>query len=890
MAFGINILKSIFLILLIWTVSGFGLNAQLNNGSAASDFSLTDVYNNSYNLYSKMGTNKSAVVEFGVTWCHYCWDFHQSHVMRDIYNNYASETTVIFMEADYATNTECLFGPANCNYLSQGDFVTGMPYTIANLSPTNGSNVIADYNVIYYPLLYTISPDKRVWELKTQTYLEVENWIRYSFKLNATANLTHCFCGFNGKINLNTVGGFGNLKFNWSNGQTSRNLENLAPGSYQVTITDDNGYYKKFGPWIINAPPKMLEISNNKLNHVKCYADNTGSIEIQSRYGVAPYSYSWSNGNSTSKIDQLSAGPYKVTVTDQVGCSVTAFYVINQTTDINFSGTSTTDVCETTSGSIQLYAQGGTPPYKYDIGNGFQNKVLFPNLNGGKDYQIQLLDANNCRDSIKLYVPLTRKPTLKIFGDSVLNCKVKQTQLMGKVISNSLKYNWKHSTDSTFYSKDSIITVTNSGQYYLTIKDTITGCSNLDSFHVMVDQTVPTISIHQPDTLSCIKPQINLDASASSNGPNFSYLWSTSTGQINGSPNSPVVNVTKAGTYLFYIENILNFCNNIDSIELQEKTKPTADFLVSIADQEIKLNNLSIGLPEKFYWDFGDGQQSNEANPKHKYQNYGGYKICLNIENECGTDSKCISIFISKPGVLKIATSEVVHVACFGEASGSIQIKAEGGQPPYKFQWSNQDTTSSIYNLRSGNYIVSITDQQNFIIEKEFIILQPGELLLDQIDLTPASSGQANGRIYLNNSGGVKPYQYVWSNGMTTNPIEMLKSGSYQVQLTDANLCMKEFGPFEIKELTSINENQKIPVIKLRTDPVNRLIYLNIESEMLENFTISISDVFGNGFLSKKLSGKHFHEILESQNLNSGVYFLTVQFANKQKLIKFLWY
>ncbi|MBK7360474.1 MAG: SprB repeat-containing protein [Saprospiraceae bacterium] len=58
---------------------------------------------------------------------------------------------------------------------------------------------------------------------------------------------------------------------------------------------------------------------------MKCYGDNTGSIEIQSRYGVAPYSYSWSNGNSTSKIDQLSAGPYKVTVTDHVGCSVTGF-------------------------------------------------------------------------------------------------------------------------------------------------------------------------------------------------------------------------------------------------------------------------------------------------------------------------------------------------------------------------------------------------------------------------------------------------------------------------------------------------------------------------------------------------------------------------------------
>lgn len=890
MAFAITKIKYLFLGLLISSVSIFGLNAQLNNGSVAADFSLTDVYNNSYNLYSKMGSNKSAVVEFGVTWCHYCWDFHQSHVMRDIYNNYASETTVIFMEADYATNTECLFGPANCNYLTQGDFVTGMPYTIANLSPTNGSNVIADYNVIYYPLLYTISPDKRVWELKTQTYLEVENWIRYSFKLNATANLTHCFCGFNGKINLNTVGGFGNLKFNWSNGQTSRNLENLSPGSYQVTITDDNGYFKSFGPWIINAPPKMLEISSNKLNHVKCYGDHTGSIEIQSRYGVAPYSYSWSNGNSSSKIDQVGAGPYKVTVTDHVGCSVTAFYVINQTTDINFSGTSTIDVCETSSGSIQLFVQGGTPPYKFDIGNGFQNKVLFPNLNGEKDYLVQLLDANNCRDSLKLYVPLTRKPTLKIFGDSVLNCKVKQTQLMGKVPSNSLKYNWKHSTDSTFYSKDSIITVTKSGQYYLTIKDTITGCSNLDSFHVMVDQTVPTISIHQPDTLSCIKLQTNLDASASSSGPNFSYLWSTSTGQINGSPNSSVVNVTKAGTYLFYIENTLNYCNKTDSIQLQEKTKPTADFLVSIADQEIKLNNLSIGLPEKFYWDFGDGHFSSEASPKHSYQNYGEYKICLNVENECGLDSKCISIFITKPGALTIASSEAMHVACFGEASGSIQIKVEGGQPPYKFQWSNQDTTSSIYNLKSGNYKVSITDQQNFIIEKEFTILQPGELLLDQIDLTPASSGQANGRIYLNNSGGVKPYQYVWSNGMTTNPIEMLKSGSYQLQLTDANLCIKEFGPFVVKELSAVDDHPGFELIKLFPNPNEKVIYIELESKTNENLHISIKDIYGHSCFIKKFTEKQIKSELDIQNLPAGIYFLTLQSGNQYKAIKFLWY
>ncbi len=890
MAFAITKLKYLFLGLLISWISGFGLNAQLNNGSVAADFSLTDVHNNSYNLYSKMGSNKSAVVEFGVTWCHYCWDFHQSHVMRDIYNNYASETTVIFMEADYATNTECLYGPANCNYLSQGDFVTGMPYTIANLSPTNGSNVIADYNVIYYPLLYTISPDKRVWELKTQTYLEVENWIRYSFRLNATANLTHCFCGFNGKINLNTIGGFGNLKFNWSNGQTSRNLEDLGPGSYQVTITDDNGYYKNFGPWIINAPPKMLEISSNKLNHVKCYSDNTGSIEIQSRYGVAPYSYSWSNGNSTSKIDQLSAGPYKVTVTDHVGCSVSGFYVINQTSAINFSAITTPDICETTTGSIQLLAQGGTPPYKYDIGNGYQNKALFQNLIGGKTYPVQLLDVNNCRDSLKTYVPQTIKPILNIIGDSILNCKIKNSKLQSKGLATSVKYNWKNLEDSAFHSKDSFILVAKSGHYILSVKDTLTSCINEDSFQLSVDQVIPSIAIQNPDTLSCFITQTQLDASASSTGANFLYRWSTTNGLINGPLDSLLVRVSKAGNYELEITNSVNHCTNKAGIKLLEKTKPIADFISKTDNLEIELINTSSGLPDQFYWDFEDGHHSFEPNPKHSYQNYGEYNICLKVENECGNNTICTPVFIFKPGILSIASSELKHVRCYGEATGSIQIKTEGGQPPYRYLWNNQDTTSTVKQLTAGNYQVNITDQLHNTIVQEFTILQPDEIVLDQAVISPASSGLNNGKIELVNSGGIKPYQYNWSNGMTSNPIELISAGTYYVEVTDANLCVKEFGPFVVKKVTALDENYGFELIKLVANPYEKLIYIELQSKTNENLTISIKDVYNHSCLLKQFTEKQIQSKLDVRNLPAGIYFICIQSGNQQKVIKFLWY
>lgn len=323
---------------------------------------------------------------------------------------------------------------------------------------------------------------------------------------------------------------------------------------------------------------------------------------------------------------------------------------------------------------------------------------------------------------------------------------------------------------------------------------------NEDSFQVKVDQLIPNIAIQNPDTLSCFKTQIQLNASASSTGANFLYRWSTSNGLINGLSDSLLISVSKAGNYELEITNIGNYCTNKEGISILEKTKPIADFISKTDNLEIELFNTSSGLPDQFYWDFGDGHHSFEPNPKHRYENYGEYNICLQVENECGNNTICTPVFIFKPGILSIASSELKHVGCYGEATGSIQIITEGGQPPYRYLWNNQDTTSTIKHLTAGNYLVNITDQLNNTIAQEFTILQPDEIILDQAEISPASAGLNNGKIKLFNSGGIQPYQYNWSNGMSSNPIELISAGTYYVELTDANLCVKEFGPLLLKK------------------------------------------------------------------------------------------
>jgi hypothetical protein len=55
---------------------------------------------------------------------------------------------------------------------------------------------------------------------------------------------------------------------------------------------------------------------------------------------------------------------------------------------------------------------------------------------------------------------------------------------------------------------------------------------------------------------------------------------------------------------------------------------------------EIRFTDLSFFDPEVWHWDFGDGQTSEEINPRHTYED-GFYHPCLTVSNPYGQDSMC---------------------------------------------------------------------------------------------------------------------------------------------------------------------------------------------------------------------------------------------------------
>ncbi len=477
-------------------------------------------------------------------------------------------------------------------------------------------------------------------------------------------------------------------------------------------------------------------------------------------------------------------------------------------------------------------------------------------------------------------------PDISTSGDTLLNCKIDRLQLEGHSSSDSISYYWTKIEDSLFVEYSKPLSVQNAGSYVFHVKDTNNACVSKDTVWIHQDINQPTVEISLVHELSCVYNETLLDAEASSKGPDFKYQWTTLDGQIVQGENTLQLLVSKAGTYNLQIENTVNYCKNSKTKTVLQKSAPLADFSQAIMDHTAFFSQQSTGIPDSYYWTFGDGSFSDVANPIHTYPDFGEYTVCLEIKNDCGTHSLCKNLIISQSGILSISNSKIKHVKCFDDATGSIELTVQGGFPPYRFEWSNQATTKDLYGIKAGDYTVKINDQQSNLLEKTFTVDQAVAILLDRVDILSTTSGQNEGSILLSLSGGVQPFQYSWSNQLTGNPILQLAAGNYLVTITDENLCQKSFGPFEVKELTGTSEKDLLQHFSISPNPSIDAFWLDVRFAQRQAFQVNLYDVLGQSVWKKTYEANQIREQLVLPQLAKGIYFVELQFDYSKHFIK----
>ncbi len=185
----------------------------------------------------------------------------------------------------------------------------------------------------------------------------------------AAYSTTDLFC-YNeptGFIEVNISGGTAPFQFNWSNGQTSPGLSQLAAGNYSLEITDANGCLLSEDFVIAQPPLVVAELVD--LSPVSCFGGNDGMISIAASGGIPDYTFLWETGDTQTVLQNLTAGAYEGSVTDANGCEVPFVFAVSQNDPIEIVDSVRNVTCHGYGdGEIVIEAiNGGTPIFNLTL-------------------------------------------------------------------------------------------------------------------------------------------------------------------------------------------------------------------------------------------------------------------------------------------------------------------------------------------------------------------------------------------------------------------------------------------------------------------------------------------------------------------------------------------
>ncbi|MFC5626632.1 gliding motility-associated C-terminal domain-containing protein [Algoriphagus winogradskyi] len=198
----------------------------------------------------------------------------------------------------------------------------------------------------------------------------------------------------NGSINLDIKGGQAPYTYKWNTGSSSQNLSNLAAGTYSVLIKDQTGCSFQASYSIKEATSIQLE---EKLLPESCAGAGNGEIQVTIQGGSAPYTYIWSNGQTSSKLSGATAGNYSLKVTDALGCTVEKHFTLGTASALELELIEQTDIscAGSNSGTIRLKVKGNSGNYATKWLDDPSAGLNRENLSAGT-YQLLVSDESGC--------------------------------------------------------------------------------------------------------------------------------------------------------------------------------------------------------------------------------------------------------------------------------------------------------------------------------------------------------------------------------------------------------------------------------------------------------------------------------------------------------------
>lgn len=793
----------------------------LPNGATAPNFTLTDLDGNTHTLYDYLDQGITVMIDFSATWCGPCWNYHNTHILNNLYNQYGPDGTgevmVFFIEADPSTPVASLYGGSG----SQGNWVAGTDYPIMD----DGTGAVnAGFQVSYFPTLYAVCPNRKIYEAGQTSLNGWVNWIN-SCSLDATSSVEDavCFGESSGSIDLSPSGGTGSLSYSWSNGANTPDAANLSPGVYSCTITEGQGHSIEIGPLQVGSP-SLIAPNTVQQASPSCYGDGSGFALVSASGGVPPYTYQWSNGGSGPMQNGLDGGAYQVTVTDANNCEVLHGVTISEPPPLISGNQVTPELCSQQNGTLLVMTTGGTYPYYYDIGNGLTPNPFFANLTAGT-YQVTVTDALGCQEFLSLDIPEEAPPTAAISPAPNLGCSQLEIVLDGSnsTQGNNMEYSWSTPDGNIVGSPEGQnVTVDAPGTYYLLVLNLSSGCQATTSVTVNTDFDTPLASVANPGILDCLTPEITLDGSGSSQGPEYAYQWTTATGSMVGPTNvlNPLVNAP--GTYTLTVVNITNGCESVSEVTVESNidlpmADAGADETLNCGLTEVMLDGTqsSFGPNITYSWSTAGGNIISGQNTSTPICNAPAVYILTvtNLDNGCTSSDE---VLVTEDLIAPVANAGTSMVISCENPIVVLDGSASSVGANYSYLWvplSGGSVVSGAGTLQPevntpGIYQLEVINNTNFCQSTSTV--EVTEIPAMTASLASSTNiqcaGDATGSASILAAQGSGTYAYAWPGGGTGPSQNGLVAGIYAVTVSDESGC-EEVVEVEITEPAALIPN-----------------------------------------------------------------------------------
>jgi hypothetical protein len=523
----------------------------------------------------------------------------------------------------------------------------------------------------------------------------------------------------------------------------------------------------------------------------------------------------------------------------------------------NFSLTpsSTPTICTASTGSASVTTVNGESTFTYAWSGGGSGATISNKAAG--NYTVTVTDANSCVATAAVTVSSTNTAVAITPSATTTACGSNTGTATATPTSGSMPYDYLWGGGQT----SQTISNLGAGSYNVTVTDA-NGCSGTASASVTTPNG-PSATAAVTNVACFGGSTGNITVTVTGGASPYTYVWNI----------TPTPNAVPAGTYIVTVTDA-NSCQFILTTTVTEPALLSATTNVTNVacfggSTGAIVVNVSGGTAAYMYtWSDG-GNGSNLA--------ADSYTVTITDANSCVATATAV---VTEPTVLA-STSSASDALCFNSNTGSIQVTAAGGTPPYTYTINGNAASNPFNSLTAGSYMVVVKDANNCTSTENATISEPAALAISLTVMNASAPNATDGSASADVTGGTVVYTYAWNTTppQTTANATALPPGNYCVTVTDDNGCSIS----DCETISAPNGISRVNSVLHRIYPNPVSDVFSIESEELKGTTLRLFAVDGSLKLEQLITTDS--QQVSVTDLPQGVYTYKVSSPSNVELV-----